>query len=779
MKKIFIEYNPYMVKTIIYIDSEISHYNSTFIEKCNKRLQEWVDDIPEMLCTEYNEREFNIIFHGTSLDFEDLKYSLECYSHQNNGFTFTIQHTPAKEVRDKETKIQEVFAKIQSIKNNPDFADLQDLTSPALVDAFNSALNNEFEVFVVATMSAGKSTLINALLGHKLMPAKQEACTAIITRIKDVDSKNTDASYQAVAYDNIAGGAELETSMCLRLEDMERLNNDHRVRRIEVTGDIPFVTSSETSLVLIDTPGPNNSRTEDHASVQRQMLDNKAKPLILYVMTGEFGTNDDVAVLQRVAKSMSSGGKQARDRFLFVINKLDGRKKEDGDLGQFLKSVKSHLELNDIPDPTIFPAAALPALNIRLLRTNPALPDEDECEETKTKIRKFNRTLHFEEKASLPLSLRADINQALANTRHAWENDNGAEYENPTEALIHTGIPSIEAAIRQYVEKYAKTAKIKNLVDTFMSTLQRATSFEELKKYIVSKESNRKKIRDQIEMIRNKIDDIENAKSFQNQVEQTKKDIVRLSYNCIDDLISKLFTKIADERMSKIDKKIDLDEIDSELRHFRRFAEELQKSFQVDIDDIIHNQFIDICNHLVEEYKKYITSLSLEFSDQSEINIDPLQLLPISLDKTDKMDIDSIQKSESIKSGKEWVENTNKKWYKPWTWFDEKGYWRTKYIAHIYIPYEEFSQKFYAPVQENLFKNGENAKEYVSSRCDNITEHFQKIFDDLNLQLKNKLRDLDEYTRQEQKTEKELERTKQKLAWLEGIQNEIKDILKI
>ena len=63
MKKIFIEYNPYMVKTIIYIDSEISHYNSTFIEKCNKRLQEWVDDIPEMLCTEYNERESYFMEH--------------------------------------------------------------------------------------------------------------------------------------------------------------------------------------------------------------------------------------------------------------------------------------------------------------------------------------------------------------------------------------------------------------------------------------------------------------------------------------------------------------------------------------------------------------------------------------------------------------------------------------------------------------------------------------------------------------------------------------------
>ena len=35
------------------------------------------------------------------------------------------------------------------------------------------------------------------------------------------------------------------------------------------------------------------------------------------------------------------------------------------------------------------------------------------------------------------------------------------------EALIHTGIVPIEMAIRMYVQKYAKTAKIKNIVDTF------------------------------------------------------------------------------------------------------------------------------------------------------------------------------------------------------------------------------------------------------------------------------------------------------------------------
>ena len=53
--------------------------------------------------------------------------------------------------------------------------------------AFDLAMSDDFEVCVVATMSAGKSTLINAMLGSKLMPSKQEACTAIITRIKDED----------------------------------------------------------------------------------------------------------------------------------------------------------------------------------------------------------------------------------------------------------------------------------------------------------------------------------------------------------------------------------------------------------------------------------------------------------------------------------------------------------------------------------------------------------------------------------------------------------------
>ena len=40
---------------------------------------------------------------------------------------------------------------------------------------------NENEVYpmvVMATMSSGKSTLINALLGQQILPSRNEACTA-------------------------------------------------------------------------------------------------------------------------------------------------------------------------------------------------------------------------------------------------------------------------------------------------------------------------------------------------------------------------------------------------------------------------------------------------------------------------------------------------------------------------------------------------------------------------------------------------------------------------
>ena len=76
------------------------------------------------------------------------------------------------------------------------------------------------------------------------MPAKQEACTATITKIKDNDSDH----FMAKVYD--ANDNLIKVQPELSLETMNDLNSNPQVSRIEVEGNIPFVTADDVALVL-------------------------------------------------------------------------------------------------------------------------------------------------------------------------------------------------------------------------------------------------------------------------------------------------------------------------------------------------------------------------------------------------------------------------------------------------------------------------------------------------------------------------------------------------
>ncbi|MTP16204.1 hypothetical protein GMB60_10900, partial [Turicibacter sanguinis] len=217
MKKIFIKYNPYKLETEMTVDGEELAQNSQLRDKVMPgiRLQEWIEDLPSLLVEEYACREWEITFHGTLLDFQDLTEVFDSYNKQGQ-LTLKINHIPVKETSDKIGLIDEVFKEIQ---NGP-FDELKD---EQIQKAFNQAKSDEFEVCVVATMSAGKSTLINAMLGANLMPSSCEACTAIITRIKDNDNQ----SWKGKVYGK--NHRLLETHEELTYEKMVRLNGEKEV----------------------------------------------------------------------------------------------------------------------------------------------------------------------------------------------------------------------------------------------------------------------------------------------------------------------------------------------------------------------------------------------------------------------------------------------------------------------------------------------------------------------------------------------------------------------
>ena len=754
MKEIFIKYNPYQLVTEITIDGQKLKKNSKLNFE-DRRLQEWVESLPDLLFEECNTKDFKITFHGTTPDYEDMEAMAK--EAEAKGIHIEFEHIPAKEIGDKEVAIQEVFDEIQ---NGP----FNELRQPDVIKAFDLAKSKDFEVNVVATMSAGKSTLINSLLRQKLMPAKQEACTATITKIKDNDAD----CFMAKVYDK--DGTLIQTHAELTYETMEQLNANPSVSRIQVEGNIPFVTADDVSLVLVDTPGPNNSRDPEHKAATYRMLSESSKPLVLYIMNAtQLAVNDDYNLLSHVAESMKVGGKQSRDRFIFVVNKLDDFKKGEDSVEAAITKVRDYLKDNGIENPNIYPASALTALNIRTILANSDDDNDDDVYEAKGKVRKFNRNeeMHFEKYAPLTPSMRGEVEDMLAKAV--------AEGDDNQQALIHAGIVPIEAAIRMYVQKYAKTAKIKNIVDTFIKKLESTQSFEKTKQEIATNRDEQKEILAQIDVIKKKLASGEDAKKFKTQIEQINydKEISKLAQSVIV-AAQKKITK----QLSSTDAKLSKRDAESICQVFAKFAEGLQAEVQVKLENLISNHVKKNAEDLLEQYKKKIAELAQDVKVGS-VELNPFELMQGDIISDTSALISKMTKSEKVKVGEEWIANTDKKWYKPWTWFQEKGHYKEIYEDKEYVDGTELAQKFFAPIQELLYENSESAVEYAKKQTALIKKEFAKKFDELDAVLQSKLKELEICAKDNENIEARIKETQERLDWLEKIQNKVNGILEI
>lgn len=759
MKKVFIKYNPYKLTTEIMVDGKMPKDNSPLREKLTdgSRLQEWVEELPDLLSNEYNVNEFEVTFNGTRLDYEDINTVFD--QAQNDTTKYKLEYEPAKESADKETLIDNIFKEIQK-------GPFEELRGEEIINAFNLAKSSDFELCVVATMSAGKSTLINAMLGTKLLPSKQEACTAVITRIKDDDEKND--GFVADVYDK--KGDKVETCKPLTPKEMEELNKNVDISEIKISGNIPFVTSEDISLVMIDTPGPNNSRDLEHKRVQSALLDKSSKALVLYVMTGQFATDDDNVLLKRVAESMTVGGKQAKDRFIFVVNKLDALRGEDGDTKDIMNNIRSYLRTHDVINPNLFPVGALPALMIRQYLKQEI---DDGDGEMNFNIKKFNRNsggnMHLEEYASLPKSLREKIEHQLDEKREEWEGEN---FENPEEALIHTGIVSIEAAIRQYVQKYAKTAKIKNIADTFIHKLDEVGCFEQTKKELAANQNEKVRIVSQIETIENKVKDVKEAVKYKENVADTVEKTNNGAKEIVEKIREKFQTKISEHMRELKDSKLDRYEAQEKIDRIKKIAEELEQIFRTELEKNIHDVLVDKASELLKAYKEKLISLTeeIDMDGISSINIDPLKLMSGSSIVDEGFNVNNFIKEEEIS-----CKNYSKKWYKPWTWPQADNY----FLSHEYIDGSYLAREYSSAIQINFHKNCEAAEVYASQQIKVIEDRFNAEFKRLDGVLQKKLAELKSYATDETRATERIKESERKLEWLMQIKEDVESILEI
>lgn len=752
MKKIQIKYNPYIVDTEIIVDGEKPKANSALNVK-KKRLQEWVEKFPQIVLEEYRDSNITIDFTGTVSDYDDIVSSFNAYKEK---FSVIFNFDKTADITDVEKTIDKIF---EEIKNGP----IAELKDKKIIQAFKKAKDSKFEINVVATMSSGKSTLINALLGQRLMPAANEPTTATIVKIIDTDQDN----FSAVAYDK--SGQDVTRLDNVTLEDMQTLNADGKVSTIEIKGKIPCVSSVGMKLVLVDTPGPNNSRDKSHEEMTYKMIADSDKSLVLYVMNGQqLGINDDKILLDYVCESMKDGGKKARERFIFAVNKMDAfDPEEEGPkcITKALKNVKDGLEDREIYNPNIFPVCSLPALQKRAglqgkhARAIHNFKDMCKCYDV----------MHFEkyyEYNNLPLTVRKRLDDFID---QASSDDDKLE--------VHTGIVSIEQAIAQYINKYARTTKVFDLVQSFNEKLNELAAVAHLEDAIRKDKTAKARLEKQIETINAHIRSAKNAKERSEKID--KIDLTSIVEKRVASYMTEIKNKLS-VMMSGCSNKVEKIKAQQQCAELEKECQSISVQIKVQIDKILEDAYKDTITKILEDYKHYLTELNIAV-DSGTLSFNPANLVSSSLaDLSSIIDAKTETEDESYHDEKyRWVPS-QRKWYNPFSWFNEGAHWEGKTIEKFvdYVDMNEVAADYIVPFQKNLDSTKNDAINHVHSETQRLKDYLKGELEKIDKVLEQKLDALSKTEADNIAKTEEIAKKENNLKWLKSIQEKVNSIIK-
>jgi hypothetical protein len=241
------------------------------------------------------------------------------------------------------------------------------------------------KVLVVANVSAGKSTLINALVGYPLNKVRTTACTNKLVMLhnkRETDgitiSKNTNDCYRYNYYNSIE---QVDSNMF-------------------VEAAFPFNSSlSSKSICFIDTPGVNNVEDTYHRTITEETIRRNDYNAVIYVSNAQyFGTTDERALLEYLYENV-------RKPIVFVLNQLDKFKQKEDSIDKMLVDYDNLLNSIGFKQPVIIPVSAQAAL---LFKTDNTKLDEDELFEKELLQKKFEKDYY-----NLPQYIGVEISTAL------------------------------------------------------------------------------------------------------------------------------------------------------------------------------------------------------------------------------------------------------------------------------------------------------------------------------------------------------------------------------
>lgn len=260
------------------------------------------------------------------------------------------------------------------------------------------ALKKEYRIIVTANMSAGKSTLINALIGKRITRTSQEVCTGNVCYLFNK------------AYED--GNISLKTSKLNLMANTEDLCTYDWNGKIEIASFFKRIESKTPRLCMIDTPGVDAALYKEHSKMTHQALLHDNYDLVLYVISPtNLGTDAEKKHLQWVASNLLN------TKIVFVLNKVDEYQAGSDSIEESIKKLKKELQGFGFEKPVICPISAYGSYLLKLKMTGRLLT-EDEQEEYTVYFRKFKRPAYDLSKYSAGVQiLRSDSEEIKMSKR--------------------------------------------------------------------------------------------------------------------------------------------------------------------------------------------------------------------------------------------------------------------------------------------------------------------------------------------------------------------------
>lgn len=219
------------------------------------------------------------------------------------------------------------------------------------------------KIIVTANMSAGKSTLLNALIGRKINKTQNDACTAKIHYIKN---------------------KPFEDSFCYKLDflldldaDCQTLMEDSQSNMsdfIMVGTCFRTLQKDVKRLWLIDTPGVNSSLDKRHKQITEAAIKSVKADWLIYLLNGEnIGTDDDRRHLIFISEHYHGN-------IVFVLNKADRFRKKEDSVHETMQTAVSELTELGFAEPVVVPVSSYAAYLAKMKIFGEIL-DEDEQDE--------------------------------------------------------------------------------------------------------------------------------------------------------------------------------------------------------------------------------------------------------------------------------------------------------------------------------------------------------------------------------------------------------------